>query len=213
MEVLLKFGPLDIPITPTGSVLLLAFQFNTVFEGYPYIPYPLCSVSLRSVCALPPCDCAMGVGDLCGCSCSGSFPLALSMRTEVIGPSRPAAAAHALEKHAGRIGNALNRHGTGPALARHWPDTGTGTGPACRPDRQRSQQACHGAMGYCAVRDCMQADCSERGNRLCRCSALIGEPTTDWYLRALFDSADVRGTGLIELRPGLLLLGRPAEVS
>jgi hypothetical protein len=145
MEVLLKFGPLDIPITPTGSVLLLAFQFNTVFEGYPYIPYPLCSVSLRSVCALPPCDCAMGVGDLCGCSCSGSFPLALSMRTEVIGPSRPAAAAHALEKHAGRIGNALNRHGTGPALAlaRHWPDTGTGTGPACRPDRQRSQQAWH----------------------------------------------------------------------
>jgi hypothetical protein len=39
------------------------------------------------------------------------------MRTEVIGPSRPAAAEHTLEKHAGRIGNALNRHGTGPALA------------------------------------------------------------------------------------------------
>ena len=37
LEVLLKFGPLDIPITATGSVLLLAFQFNTVFEGYPPI--------------------------------------------------------------------------------------------------------------------------------------------------------------------------------
>jgi hypothetical protein len=51
MEVLLKFGPLDIPITATGSVLLLAFQFNTVFEGYPYIPYPLRSASSLCVCA------------------------------------------------------------------------------------------------------------------------------------------------------------------